>query len=57
MEPISITELQKRTKLNPTTIMTQMRDMMKNREVNEILVNGRQTFMLMEEIDDELYEV
>jgi hypothetical protein len=37
--------------------MTQMRDMMKNREVNEILVNGRQTFMLMEEIDDELYEV
>ena len=57
MEPISVTELQKRTKLNPSTIMTQMKDMMKNREVNEILVNGRQTFMLMEEIDDELYEV
>jgi predicted HTH transcriptional regulator len=57
MEPITITELQKRTKLNPSTIMKQMKDMMKNNEVNEILVNGRQTFMLMKEVKDELHKM
>ena len=55
MEPITIKELQKRTELNPSTIMKQMKDMMKNNEVNEILVNGRQTFMLMKEVKDDLY--
>lgn len=55
MEPITIKELQKRTELNPSTIMKQMKDMMKNNEVNEILVNGRQTFILMKEVKDDLY--
>jgi len=57
MEPITVTELHKRTKLNPTTIMTQMKDMMKNKEVREILVHGRQTFMLMKEVEDELHKM
>jgi hypothetical protein len=57
MEPITITELQKRTELNPSTIMKQMKDMMKNKEVNEILINGRQTFMLMKEVKDELHKM
>ena len=57
MEPITIKELQKRTELNPSTIMKQMKDMMKNNEVNEILVNGRQTFMLMKEVKDELHKM
>ena len=37
--------------------MTQIKHMMKEKEVNEILVNGRQTFTLMKEVEDELSEV
>ncbi len=57
MENTSIKVLQKRSKLNASTIMTQIKYMMKRKEVNEILVNGRQTFTLMKEVEDELSEV
>ena len=57
MENTTIKVLQKRTKLNASTIMTQIKYMMKQKEVNEILVSGRQTFTLMKEVEDELSEV
>ena len=57
MENTTIKVLQKRTKLNASTIMTQIKYMMNHKEVNEILVNGRQTFTLMKEVEDELSEV
>ena len=57
MENTTVKVLQKRSKLNASTIMTQIKHMMKEKEVNEILVNGRQTFTLMKEVEDELSEV
>ena len=57
MENTTIKVLQKRSKLNASTIMTQIKYMMKRKEVNEILVSGRQTFTLMKEVEDELSEM